>query len=108
MRKAAVAFALVLASGAAPAQLSPRDEADLRRAEDLRRQALEVEQRALRLQEQEARDGWQRRQADEARHAEGVRRADEMDRRMRDLERRHDEAIRAEEMRQLRLRRPPE
>ena len=82
MRKAAVAFALVLASGAAPAQLSPRDEADLRRAEDLRRQALEVEQRALRLQEQEARDGWQRRQADEA--------------------------IRAEEMRQLRLRRPPE
>lgn len=108
MRKAAVAFALVLASGAAPAQLSPRDEADLRRAEDLRRQALEVEQRALRLQEQEARDGWQRRQADEARHAEGVRRADEMDRRMRDLERRHDEAIRAEEMRQLRRRRPSE
>ena len=49
MRKAAVAFALVLASGAAPAQLSPRDEADLRRAEDLRRQALEVEQRGLRV-----------------------------------------------------------
>ena len=108
MKKAVVAFALVLASGPASAQLSPRDEADLRRAEDLRRQALEVEQRALRLQEQEAREGWQRRQADEARHAEGIRRADEMDRRMRDLERRHEEAIRAEELRRLRLRRSPD
>lgn len=108
MKKAVVAFALVLASGPAPAQMSPRDEADLRRAEDLRRQALEVEQRALRIQEQEAREGWQRRQADEARHAEGVRRADEMDRRMRDLERGHEEAIRVEEMRQLRLRRSPD
>ena len=108
MRKALVAFALVLASGPASAQLSPRDEADLRRAEDLRRQAFEVEKRALRLQEEEAREGWRRRQADEARHAEGIRRAEEMDRRMRDLGRRHEEAIRAEEMRQLRLRRSPD